>query len=81
MSLNLRPRMSLRAKISALGTFVPPRLLTNADLEKMVDTSDEWIVARTGIRERHIVDAGTATSDMAAEAGRRCLAERGVDLI
>ena len=79
MSLNLRPRMSLRAKISALGTFVPPRLLTNADLEKMVDTSDEWIVARTGIRERHIVDAGTATSDMAAEAGRRCLAERGVD--
>ena len=47
-----------RVKISALGTYVPPRLLTNADLEKMVDTSNEWILARVGIRERHIVDKG-----------------------
>jgi 3-oxoacyl-[acyl-carrier-protein] synthase-3 len=49
---------------------VPPRVLTNADLEKMVDTSDEWIRQRTGIRERHIVDAGVATSDLAVEAAR-----------
>ena len=69
----------MRAKISSLGTYVPPRLLTNADLEKMVDTTDQWIVERTGIRERHIVDKGVATSDLAAEAARRCLALRGIE--
>jgi 3-oxoacyl-[acyl-carrier-protein] synthase III len=68
----------LRAKISALGTYVPPRLLTNHDLEKMVETSDQWIMERTGIRERHIVDKGVATSDLAFEAARKALAERGV---
>ncbi len=78
MTLEVRPRHLERAKISALGTYVPPRVLTNADLEKMVDTSDEWIVARTGIRERHIVEKGVATSDMAAEAARCCLLERGI---
>ncbi len=78
MNFDLRPRPLLRAKISALGTYVPPRLLTNADLEKMVDTRDEWIVERTGIRQRHLVDKGVATSDLAVEAARRCLAERGV---
>ena len=67
-----------RAKISALGTYVPPRLLTNADLEKMVDTTDQWIVERTGIRERHIVDKGVAASDLAVEAARKALAERGI---
>ncbi len=67
----------IRAKISALGTFVPPRLLTNADLEKMVETSDEWIIERTGIRERHIVDKGMATSDLAIEAASEALKERG----
>ena len=67
-----------RVKISALGTYVPPRLLTNADLEKMVDTNDKWIVERTGIRERHIVDKGVATSDLAVEAAKRVLAERGI---
>ena len=61
----------LRAKISALGTYVPPRLLTNADLEKMVDTTDEWIMERTGIRERHMVDKGVATSDLAVEAAKK----------
>ena len=50
----------MRAKISSVGTYVPPRLLTNADLEKMVDTNDQWIMERTGIRERHIVDKGVA---------------------
>ncbi len=67
-----------RAKISSLGTYVPPRLLTNADLEKMVETNDRWIVERTGIRERHIVEKGTATSDLAAEAARDCLTRAGI---
>lgn len=79
MPLNLRPRVPARAKISALGTWTPPRLLTNADLERMVDTSDEWITTRVGIRERHIVEPGMATSHMAVEAAKRCLAARGID--
>ena len=57
--------------ISSLATYVPPRVLTNADLEKMVDTTDEWILQRTGIRERHIVDPGVATSDLAQGGGAR----------
>ncbi|HVW77622.1 MAG TPA: beta-ketoacyl-ACP synthase III [Alloacidobacterium sp.] len=79
MSLTVRPHTSRRAKISALGTYVPPRVLTNADLEKMVDTNDQWIVERTGIRERHILEKGLATSDMAVEAAKKCLAERGIE--
>jgi 3-oxoacyl-[acyl-carrier-protein] synthase III len=67
----------VRAKISALGTYVPPRLLTNDDLEKMVETSHDWIIERTGIRERHIVDKGVATSDLALEAAKKALAEGG----
>ena len=67
-----------RVKISALGTYVPPRLLTNADLAKMVDTNDEWIMSRVGIKERHIADKGVGTSDLAAEAARRALAQRGI---
>ena len=62
-----------RARIASLATFVPPRLLTNADLERLVDTTDEWILQRTGIRERHIVDPGVATSDLAAEAAREAI--------
>jgi 3-oxoacyl-[acyl-carrier-protein] synthase-3 len=68
-----------RVKISALGTYVPPRLLTNADLEKMVDTNDQWIMERVGIRERHVVDKGVATSDLAVEAAKKALAERGIE--
>jgi 3-oxoacyl-[acyl-carrier-protein] synthase-3 len=68
----------VRAKISALGTYVPPRLLTNADLEKMVETNDQWIQERTGIRERHIVEKGVATSDLAVEAAKQALAKGGV---
>jgi 3-oxoacyl-[acyl-carrier-protein] synthase III len=68
----------IRAKISALGTYVPPRLLTNADLEKMVDTNDEWILARVGIRQRHVVEKGVATSDLAVEAAKKALAQRGL---
>jgi 3-oxoacyl-[acyl-carrier-protein] synthase-3 len=78
LSIELRPRAQRRAKISALGTYVPPRILNNAELAKMVDTSDEWIMQRLGIRERHLVEPGMATSDMAVEAARRCLAQRGV---
>ena len=68
----------VRAKITALGTYVPPRLLTNDDLEKLVETSNDWIVERTGIRERHIVDKGVATSDLATEAAKKALVERGL---
>jgi 3-oxoacyl-[acyl-carrier-protein] synthase-3 len=67
----------IRAKISALGTYVPPRLLTNADLEKMVDTTNDWIMTRVGIRERHIVEKGVATSDLAVEAAKKALSQRG----
>jgi len=64
--------------IASLATYVPPRLLTNADLERMVDTSDEWIRQRTGIRERHIVDAGVATSDLGAEAAAKAIQRAGL---
>jgi 3-oxoacyl-[acyl-carrier-protein] synthase-3 len=68
-----------KAKITALGCYVPPRVLTNQDLEKLVDTNDEWIMERVGIRERHIADPQIATSDMAVEAARCALLQRGVD--
>ncbi|MCC7174035.1 MAG: ketoacyl-ACP synthase III [Bryobacterales bacterium] len=68
-----------RAKITAVGCYTPPRLLTNADLQQLVETSDEWILERTGIRQRHIADPAMATSDLAAEAARAALAQRGVD--
>ncbi|HTJ86762.1 MAG TPA: beta-ketoacyl-ACP synthase III [Terriglobales bacterium] len=68
-----------RAKITGLGTYVPPRVMTNKDFEKIVETSDEWILSRTGIRERHVVDKGVATSDLAAEAGKIALTRRGID--
>ncbi|HEV2387560.1 MAG TPA: beta-ketoacyl-ACP synthase III [Candidatus Acidoferrales bacterium] len=68
----------IRAKITGVAGYVPPRVLTNADLEKMVQTSDEWIRTRTGIRERHIVDPGAASSHLGAEAARRLLAERNI---
>lgn len=64
--------------IVGMGHYVPERVLTNADLEKMVDTTDEWIVTRSGIRERHIARDDQATSDLAAEASRRAIASAGV---
>jgi 3-oxoacyl-[acyl-carrier-protein] synthase-3 len=74
-----RPSVALRrVKIAGLATYVPPRLLTNADLEKMVDTSNEWILQRTGIRERHVVDPGVATSDLAKEAALAAIAQAGI---
>ena len=70
--------MVSRARISSLATFVPPKVLTNADLEKMVETSDEWILQRTGIRERHIVEPGVATSDLAKEASLVAIERAGL---
>ena len=69
-----------RAKITALGTYVPPRILTNKDLETMVDTTNEWILERTGIRERHLVDKGVAASDLAVEAVKNLLQSHPFDL-
>ncbi len=71
--------MSNRTVIAGTGSYVPEKVLTNFDLEKMVDTSDEWIVTRTGIRERHIAAPEQATSDLATEAGRAALEMAGVD--
>jgi len=65
-------------KIAGLGTYVPPHVLTNADLEKMVETTNEWILQRTGIRERHIVEPGVGTSDIAEPAARDAIAEAGL---
>ena len=67
-----------RVKISSLGTYVPPRILSNHDLEKLVDTNDKWIMERTGIRERHLVDKGVATSDLGAAAAIQALQRRGL---
>jgi len=70
---------NLRAKITSVGCYVPPDTLSNADLEKMVATNDEWIVTRTGIRERHIAPKEMATSDMAVEAAKVALCARGIE--
>ena len=67
-----------RVKIAGLSTYVPPKLLTNDDLEKLVETSNEWILQRTGIRERHIVEPGVATSDLAKEAAIGAMQQAGV---
>ncbi len=67
-----------RAAISGLGAYVPERILTNADLEKMVETTDEWIRTRTGIRERHIAAPEQATSDLALPAAREAIANAGL---
>jgi 3-oxoacyl-[acyl-carrier-protein] synthase III len=82
-----RPPATVRSVVVAgTGSFTPERVVTNRDLEKSVATSDEWIVTRTGIRERRIAGPETAASDLGAEAGRRALADAGckpedVDLI
>lgn len=68
-----------KVKITALGCYVPPRVLTNDDLEKMVETNNQWILERTGISERHIADPDAATSDLAVEAARQALEQAGTD--
>jgi len=70
----------VRAKITALGTYVPPRVLTNADLEKMVDTTNEWIMERVGIRERHIAAKGVGASDLAVCAVQNLIESHPMDL-
>jgi 3-oxoacyl-[acyl-carrier-protein] synthase-3 len=67
------------AAIAGIGSYLPDRVLTNADLEAMVDTSDEWIVTRTGFRERRMVAAGETTSDLAARAAKVAMTRAGVD--
>jgi 3-oxoacyl-[acyl-carrier-protein] synthase III len=78
LSLTVRPIVGCRAKISALGTYVPPDVITNQDLEKLVETSDQWITERTGIKTRHKLAAGLGVSDMCTEAAKKCLAARGI---
>jgi 3-oxoacyl-[acyl-carrier-protein] synthase III len=70
----------VRAKITGVGGYVPPRVLTNADLEKMVDTTNDWIMDRVGIRERHLADKGVAASDLAVQAVRCLQAKHPFDL-
>jgi len=72
--------MSLKAVVTAVGHYVPEKVLTNADLEKMVNTSNEWIMTRTGIRERRVMEGG-ATSDMGAKAAEMVLANRGISAL
>ena len=68
-----------KAKITALGCYTPPRVLTNFELEQMVQTSNQWILDRTGISERHIADPDVATSDLAVCAAKIALEQRGID--
>lgn len=70
--------MQLRSRITGIGSYVPEKVLSNLDLEKMVDTSDKWITERTGIRERRIVKENEATSDLSFEASIKALRNAGV---
>ena len=71
----------MRARITGTGAYAPAKVLTNADLERMVATSDEWIVERTGIRERHVASPGEACSDLAVKAAERALIAAGVPVV
>ncbi len=79
MSLDVRPIVGRRAKITALGTYVPPDVITNKDLEKLVDTTDEWILTRTGIRERHKLAPGLGVSEIGVQAAKKVLEQRGIE--
>ena len=68
----------IKSKIAGTGSYLPKKILSNADLEKMIDTTDEWIFSRTGIRERHIVAKGEHTSDLALEAAKNAIASAGI---
>ena len=69
----------LRSIVRGCGSYLPPRVLTNKELENIVSTSDEWIVQRTGIRERHIAADDETTSTMGIEAGRAAIADAGLE--
>ena len=68
----------IHARITGTGSYVPGKIITNHDLEKLVDTSDDWITERTGIKERRIVEKGQTTSDLAYEASRKALKAAGL---
>jgi len=68
-----------RAKITALGRYVPPKVVTNYDLARRIDTNHDWVVERTGIVERHWVEPGTPTSELAAQAVGDLLKNRGIE--
>jgi 3-oxoacyl-[acyl-carrier-protein] synthase-3 len=72
---------TIRSVIRGVGAHLPKRVMTNADLTKLVDTSDEWIVERSGIRERHIADEGERTSDLGIAAAKQALVRAGTDPI
>src|SRR5947207_14917809 len=69
------------AVLCGLGSWVPPRIVDNAGIAARLDTSDEWIRSRTGIRQRHVVEPGTSTSDLAVEAGQRALKSANVESV
>ncbi len=69
----------IAANITGVASYVPPRVMTNADLEKIVDTNDEWIRTRTGIRQRHVAEKGVAASHLATQAAQRVLRQTGTD--
>ncbi|MFZ0981286.1 MAG: hypothetical protein WAN23_17930, partial [Candidatus Acidiferrales bacterium] len=69
----------IAAKITGVAGYVPPRTVTNADIEKFVDTTDEWIRTRTGIRERHYAEPGVGSSHLGTEAAKKLLAAKGVN--
>lgn len=73
-----QPGLLRRAGILGVGSFVPPKVVTNDDLAARMDTSDEWIASRTGIRARHLAEPGVLTSDLAAAAARNALADAGL---
>jgi 3-oxoacyl-[acyl-carrier-protein] synthase-3 len=68
----------IRSVLRATGSYLPERVITNAEMERLVDTSDEWIVQRTGIRERHVAAETQSTSDLAIEAAKRALESSGL---
>ncbi len=69
----------IRSQIVGCGAYLPKRIITNDEMTRIVDTTDEWIVERTGIRQRHIAADGEFTSDLAIEAADRTLASAGVE--
>lgn len=72
------PKSTLRSVVAGIGSYLPARRVTNADLEKLVDTTDDWIVQRTGIRSRHIAGEGETTSELATHAARAALDDAGL---
>ena len=71
--------MSIKTVISGTGHFIPPKTVTNFDLEKLFDTSDEWIQQRTGIKERHYAEPGTGSSDLAYQASLKAIKSAGIN--